>query len=109
MRRLWTWLKGRWQWLLLGATLLFGGLFVRERRILGRVRDELALARAKKEVARLEGEREALSESVNRSEAIISRVDSEIYRARLAAVRAHEGGEELRGKALLDAFKELGF
>lgn len=109
MRRTWAWIQGRWQWLALGLTVLFGGLFIRERRLLGRVRDELALARAKKEIARLEGERAVLAESVDRSEAIISRVDSEIYRARLAAVRAHEGGEELRGGELLEAFKELGF
>lgn len=109
MRRLWTWLKGRWQWLLLGATLLFGGLFVRERRILGKVRDELALARAKREVARLEGERAAVSKYADTVEAEIERIDAEIHEARLRAVRAHEGGEELRGEALLDAFKELGF
>ena len=109
MRRAWAWLKGRWQWLLLGATLLFGGLFVRERRILGKVRDELALARAKKEVARLEGERAAVGEYAETVGAEIARIDAEIHEARLRAVRAHEGGEELRGEALLDAFKELGF
>lgn len=109
MRRAWAWLKGRWHWLLLGATLLFGGLFVRESRILGRVRDELALARAKKEVARLEGERAAVSKYADTVEAEIERIDAEIHEARLRAVHAHEGGTELRGAELDAAFKELGF
>lgn len=109
MRRAWAWLRGRWQWLLLGLTLLFGGLFVRERRILGKVRDELALARAKREVARLEGEREAVGKYAETVKAEIERIDAEIHEARLRAVRAHEGGEELRGAELLEAFKELGF
>lgn len=109
MRQAWDWLRARWQWLTLGLALLFGGLWARDRRVLGQVRDELALARAKREVARLEGERAAIGKYADTVEAEIERIDAEIREARLRAVHAHEGGTELRGAELDAAFKELGF
>lgn len=108
MKQVWAWLRGRWQWLLLGLTVLFGGLFFRERRILGMVRDELAVMRAKKEIARLEGERKMIEAQVAGSDERIADIDDRILERKIEVVRAYEGGEELRGAELDKAFKELG-
>lgn len=103
MRRLksaWAWVARHARAILAALVLALGiaGLF--QRRRLGRLQDELALARAKKEIAELRERRALLEGYTEASAAEIERIDDAIREQKIRAVWAYEGGAELRGEAL---------
>lgn len=80
------------------AALGLGWLF--ERRRTGRLMDELALARAKRDLAELRERRALLEGYAAATQAEIECLDDAIQEQRVRAISAYEGGAELRGQAL---------
>jgi hypothetical protein len=110
----WQWLK-KWGGLFFGgivAALLFvmgaGWLWRRREAMLGRVRDELAVEKAKSEIARLQGMRAEVVRQVGENDAATAEIDEQLLGNRRKIVEAHEHGEGLSSEELERAFAELG-
>lgn len=111
MKKLWQWLK-KWSAVILGALLAIvggGWLWQRHKRKVGRLKDRLAVAEATKEIERLRGEREQLSERVGDKDEEISKIDDEIKRNKRKIVEAHEQGEGLSDDEIEQEFANLGY
>jgi len=114
MSKAWAWLK-KWGGALFGglaAALLFvlgaGWLWRRQERTLGRVKDEMAVAKAKADIALLQGVREEIVRQVGEKDQATAEIDEKLLDNRRKIVEAHEGGEGLEGEDLERAFAELG-
>jgi hypothetical protein len=114
MAKVWEWLK-KWGGILFGgiaAALLFvlgaGWLWRRREQMLGKVKDQLAVEKAKGEIARLQGMRDQIVDQVGATDESIVRIDEELLDNKRKLVEAHEHGEGLEGEELERAFAELG-
>lgn len=112
--KVWAWLK-KWGGVLFGgltAALLFvlgaGWLWSRRERMLGRVKDELAVEKAKADIALLRGVREEIVRQVGEKDQATVEIDERLLDNRRKIVEAHEGGEGLEGEDLERAYAELG-
>lgn len=111
MKKAWEWLK-RWGAALFGGLLVLvgaGWLWNRKAKELGRVRDELAVASAKKEIARLQGRREEIARQSDAKAEDIMGVDREIAANKRKLVEAHENGHGLSEEEVERAFARLGY
>lgn len=114
MKKAWWWLK-KWGATLLGViaaalVLVLGGgwLWRRRQAELGAVKDELAVEKAKREIARLRGLREEILRQVGENDAATVEIDEKLLENKRKIVEAHERGEGLEGEDLERAFAELG-
>lgn len=115
MSRTWAWLK-KWGGVLFGAltaTLLVvlgaGWLWRRKVAELGRVQDELAVARAQREIAHLRGMREEIAHRVEEKDEVIEAIDRKLAENRRAIIEAHGYGQGLTDEEVEDAFARLGY
>lgn len=111
MKKVWQWLK-KWGAAILGALLVIlggGWLWQRHKRKVGRLKDELAVAEATKEIERLRGERTQLAERVGEKDAQITEIDDQIKRNKRKIVEAHEQGEGLSDDEIEQEFANLGY
>ena len=107
----WSWLK-KWGSIILGALfVLVGGawLWQRHNRKVGSLKDELAVAKATKEIAHLRGEREQVAERVDEKDEQIQQIDDKIKQNKRKIVEAHEQGEGLSDKEIEREFARLGY
>jgi hypothetical protein len=111
--KVWTWLK-KWGGLLFGgiaAALLFvvggGWLWRKKRAELGRVKDELAVERAKTEIARLRGLREQVAERVGEKDEAIEEIDRQLEGNRQAIIEAHEVPADMTDEEVAHALREI--
>jgi uncharacterized protein HemX len=106
----WAWLK-RWGGLLLGALLVLvggGWLWQRQRAQLGRVKDELAVERTMREIARLRGQRAEIASQVGEQDEAVRILDEHLVTNKRELIEAHEHGEGLSDAEVADAFARLG-
>lgn len=115
MSRVWVWLK-KWGGLLFGAVaagllVVLGAGWLWRRRVaeLGRIRDELAVERARQEIAHLRGIREEIASRVEEKDEAIEAIDRKLAENRRAIVEAHEHGQGLTDEEVEDAFARLGY
>lgn len=115
MQKAWAWLK-KWGTALFGAIaavllLVLGGgwLWRRREQALGAVRDELAVEKAKGEIARLRGVREEVAREVGEKDEAIVEVDRQLAENRRKIVEAHEGGQSLSDEEVDALFARMGF
>lgn len=111
MKKVWAWLK-KWGAVILGVLLVIvggGWLWQRHKRRVGRLKDELAVAEATKEIERLRGQREQLAERVGEKDEQIDQIDDEIKRNKRKIVEAHEQGEGLSDDEIEQEFAQLGY
>lgn len=112
LQRAWAWIKKRWA-PIFGAIVVVGGgvagAYWLRRRALGRVQDELAVARAQKEIARLRGVRDEVARRVGEKDEVIEEIDSQLADNRRQIVEAHENGKGLNDEEVLRAFEALGY
>lgn len=111
MKKAWEWLKKAGVWIVGVLLLLIGAgwLWQRQRSALGRVRDELAVERATKEVERLRAVRKEIHARVGEKDDAIEEVDRQLRVNTRQIVEAHENGEGLDDDEVADAFARLGF
>lgn len=108
------WLKEWGSWLFGGiaAALLFvlgaGWLWRRKTRELGKVKDELAVAKATKNIERLRGLREEIKARVGEDDQAIAEIDEQLKDNARALVEAHEGAEGMSDEEVLDELARLG-
>ena len=110
MKKVWAWLK-KYGALLLGGVLALlgaGWLWSRSKSKLGKVKDELAVAEATKEIARLKSAREAIERMVGEKGEALTLIDQKLDDNRLKIIQAHEGGEDMTDEELATAFADLG-
>lgn len=111
MTAVWAWLR-KWGALVVGVLLLVlggGWLWRRREAALGRVRDELAVERAKREIERLRGQREEVARQVGEKDEAIAAIDSRLAENARKIVEAHEGGAGLTDEQVAEAFTRLGY
>ena len=111
MKKTWLFLK-RWGLALFGvlAAIVTLGLYARHKqRELGAVKDELEIANATKEMARLRAQREMLAPQVKENDAVIEDLDSQMVRQKRRIIEAHENGRGLTDEEVVDEFARLGF
>lgn len=109
MTKVWAWLK-RWGAAVAGGLLFLlgaGWLWRRKASELGRVKDELAVERAKSAIARLEGVREEVKRQVGEKDEAIEQIDRQLLENKRAIVEAHEHGEGLSDEEVLEAFRRV--
>jgi hypothetical protein len=75
---------------------------------LGRVKDELAVQKAKTEIAKLQGMRDEIVRQVGGNDAATAEIDEKLLDNKRKIVEAHEHGAGLEGEDLERAFAELG-
>lgn len=111
MKKVWSMLK-RYGALALGVLLfLLGGgwLWYRRDRILGRLKDEVRVADARREIERLRGQREEIARQVGEADEAILEIDRKLARNRRAVVESFEDGEGLSDDEVDEAFARLGY
>jgi cation transport ATPase len=113
-----TWTQSAWAWLRRWSLALFAGALVllgagwlwrRKAVQLGRALDEAAVARARRDIARLQGLREEVAARVGEKDDAISVIDEKLAENRRVLVEAHEGGQGLTDGEVADAFRRLGY
>lgn len=112
LKRAWAWIKKYWAPILSAIAALVAGMvgvYWFRRRALGRVQDELAVARAQKEIARLRGAREEVTRRVGEKNEAIEEIDAQLADNRRQVVEAHENGQGLSDEEVLRAFEALGY
>ena len=106
----WPWLK-KWGAAILGGIVAILGavlLFKTYKGKLGKVKDELAIAEAIKEIGKLQGVRSAIEERVGEKDEAIGIIDHKLAENRRRIVEAHEGGEDLTDEEVLEEYARLG-
>jgi len=111
MAKVWAWLK-KWGALLFGVLLVLvgaGWLWQRRSNELGRVKDELAVSKAKERIAFLKGQREEVARAVGEDDDAVKIIDDELARNRREVIEAHEFGQGMTDQEVADAFDRLGY
>ncbi len=106
------WFKKWWKWLLAGLGALFAiltaGIIIHQRRRLGRVKDELVVSEALKEVEKLRAVRAEIVDRVGEKDEAIAVIDEQLAENKRKIIEAHEGGENLSDEEVLEEFAQLG-
>tara|TARA_Y100000310_G_scaffold250210_1_gene256395 strand:+ start:182 stop:529 length:348 start_codon:yes stop_codon:yes gene_type:complete len=106
----WPWLKKWGGWILgaLVAILTLGLVAKAYKGRLGKVKDELAIAEATKEIGKLQEVRAAIEERVGEKDEAIDIIDHKLAENRRRIIEAHEGGEDLTDDEVLEEYAHLG-
>lgn len=107
----WPWLR-KWGALLFGILLALvgaGWLWQRRSQELGRIKDELAVERAQKQIAFLKGQRQEVARQVGEDDEAIKVIDEELARNRRELAEAHEHGQGMTDKEIVDALARMGY
>jgi len=91
------------------AVLGAGWLWRKKEAEAARLKDELAVAEATKEIARLTATREEVARQVGEKDEAIADVDRQLKENRRKIVEAHEGMEGLSDGEVEDALARLGY
>lgn len=111
MKKAWDWVKRWGAFLFAGLLVLMGAGWLWRRRTaeLGRVQNELAVARAQKEIARLQGQRDEVALRVGEKDEKVEEIDKQLAANRRKIVEAHEHGQGLSDEEVEVAFARLGY
>lgn len=107
----WTWMK-KWGLAIAGgllAVLGAGWLWRRQREKLGRVKDELAVARAKSKIDELRAVRREVESRLGETDKSIEVIDRQINEQRQVIVEAHENGANLSAEDVAEEMRRLGY
>lgn len=107
------WFKKWWKWILAAAGVLFAiltaGIIVRQVRSLGKVKDQLAIAEATKEIEKLRAVRQEIAARVGEKDEAIEVVDEKLAANRRQIIEAHENGQGMSDEEVDAAFAALGY
>lgn len=111
MKKAWAWIK-KWGAAIASALLVlvgFGWLWHKKKLELGEVKDELAIAKATKNIAELRGRREEVARQVGEKDEAVKAIDEELAANKRAIIEAYENGEGLSDKEVERAFDAAGY
>ena len=106
----WPWLR-KWGALILGIiAVIFGAgwLYKTYKGRLGKVKDELAIAEATKEIGKLRATRIEVAARVGEKDEAMGVIDHKLKENKRIIIEAHEGGENLSDEEVLEEFAHLG-
>lgn len=86
-----------------------GGWLWRRHTALGRVRDELAVSKAKEKIAHLRGVREEVVRQLGEADEAVIEIDRDIARNRADIAMAHENWRNISDDEVEDALRRLGY
>lgn len=111
MTKIWAWLKKFGGWITGVLALLVGAgwLWKRQKERLGKLRDELAVSEATKEIEILRNLREKIAESATDLDVDIAQVDQQLAQQKRKIVEAFEKGTGLSDEEVERAFADLGY
>lgn len=94
---------------LIGVLLGAGWLWGKHKSKLGRLKDQVAVVEARKEMDKLRAVREEVASRVGEKDEIIDHIDRQLETNKRKIVEAYEHGEEMTDEEVRSAFSDLGY
>ena len=113
MTKVWAWLKKYW-YIVVGALLAIAGIggaaaVYEQKRKVGKLKDELAVAEATKEIEKLRAVRAQIAGQVTFKDEAIEGLDRQILDNQRKIIEAHEDSADLTDEEMLAEFDRLGY